>query len=144
MIKILVPIDGSKTSMKALQNGIDYGYFDDREIHLITVVKDAQAAGIFAPNVRYVEEVLTAGKAHATQVLEDAKRFLKSKGYKSSTISRVGDPANEILDYAKAISADMIVMGNRGLGAFSKTLLGSVSSKVIAHAKCSVLIIKHN
>lgn len=53
----------------------------------------------------------------------------------------VGDCADEILDVAEAESADMIVMGRRGLGRVRETLLGSVSQKVLHHAPCTVVIV---
>ena len=52
------------------------------------------------------------------------------------------DPAKAIVDQAEAIKADMIVMGNRGMGQFAEILLGSVCNKVISFAKCPVVIVK--
>ena len=53
-----------------------------------------------------------------------------------------GSPAQKIVEFADKNGIDLIVMGNRGLGAFSRTLLGSVSNKVINTAKCDVYVVK--
>ena len=54
----------------------------------------------------------------------------------------IGKPSNEIVDYAFEHQTDVIVIGNRGIGAFEKFVTGSVSDKVIKHAKCSVFLVK--
>lgn len=53
-----------------------------------------------------------------------------------------GPPREIIVDEADKWGADLIVMGSRGLGAWSRVLLGSVSNAVVHHAKCSVLIVR--
>ncbi len=53
-----------------------------------------------------------------------------------------GDIAREILDCAKREQVDLIVMGSKNRGVFSRTLLGSVSNKVVNHSEVSVLIVK--
>jgi nucleotide-binding universal stress UspA family protein len=56
--------------------------------------------------------------------------------------SRQGDPADAILDVAEETSADLIVVGNKGMTGAKRFLLGSVPNKVSHHAPCSVLIIR--
>lgn len=53
-----------------------------------------------------------------------------------------GHPARAVLDAAEEAGADLIVMGNRGRGGFTKVLLGSVSQHVLHHARCPVLVIR--
>jgi nucleotide-binding universal stress UspA family protein len=53
-----------------------------------------------------------------------------------------GDPAKVIVNYSKKKKPDVIIMGSRGLGGFSKLLLGSVSNKVVDHVSSSVLVIR--
>ena len=54
----------------------------------------------------------------------------------------MGSPAEEIVNVAEDRGCSLIIVGNRGLGAFSRTLLGSVSNKVINASKISVLVVK--
>ncbi len=73
---------------------------------------------------------------------EIKESFFDELGDRVKTQCLQGDIAGEILDYAKRECADLIVMGSRGLGAFSKTLLGSVSNKIANRGDISVLIVK--
>ena len=52
------------------------------------------------------------------------------------------DPAERILEYAKTAEADMIVLGNRGMGMLAELLMGSVSMKISQYAECPVVIVK--
>ncbi len=76
-------------------------------------------------------------------VLGGAVQALKDKGVKEIIkVVEEGDPALLILDSAKKHSADMIVMGNRGLGGLKGLLVGSVSHKVSQHAKCTCVTVR--
>lgn len=70
------------------------------------------------------------------------KLILADYDYPHYTDYRVGDPASEIIEYAKEKRVNLIVMGNRGMGIVSRTLLGSVSNKVINNSPISVLVVK--
>ena len=60
----------------------------------------------------------------------------------SVTVTSVhGLPADELVKASQ--DADMVVLGRRGMGGFSRLLMGSVSSQVAAHAQCAVLIVPH-
>jgi len=83
-----------------------------------------------------------ADNKYAEEILADAKRTLSSLVTPTTAVVREGDAAEEIIKYAGEIGSSLIVMGSRGLGTFSKALLGSVSQKVLTHSCCSVLIIK--
>ena len=54
----------------------------------------------------------------------------------------MGKPADEILTVAKQDKADLIVTGAKGLGAIRRVLLGSVSTRVVQHAHCGVLVVR--
>lgn len=55
----------------------------------------------------------------------------------------VGDPANEILDVARRIGTDLIILPTRGAGGVRQTLIGSVARSVIRGAHCPILIVNH-
>ena len=67
---------------------------------------------------------------------------IEDKTLKLSTEIIEGSPRQVIVDEAENWRADLIVMGSRGLGAWNRLLLGSVSSGVVHHAKCSVEIVR--
>jgi nucleotide-binding universal stress UspA family protein len=75
-------------------------------------------------------------------VVEAARSLLASAGLPVETALVRGDPAAEILQYARDHRIDLIVCGSRGLNPVSGWLLGSVSRKLVHYASCSVLIVK--
>ncbi len=75
--------------------------------------------------------------------LENATSTLRLSGIRAERLLLHGRPASAIVDEAKAMAADLIVVGSRGLGRFQRLLLGSVSSEIVDHAKCPVLVVRH-
>lgn len=67
---------------------------------------------------------------------------LAKSGFQVREALRLGKPADEILMVAKQNKADLIVTGAKGLGALRRILLGSVSSRVVQHAHCGVLVVR--
>jgi nucleotide-binding universal stress UspA family protein len=93
----------------------------------------------------YFEELEKSLRTAAQTVIEKAVGMLKtSTGDTLKITSEViqGPPRQVIVEEAENWGADLIVMGSRGLGAWNRLLLGSVSSAVVHHAKCSVEIVR--
>ena len=145
--KILVPIDGSYISFLALEYAMQLGKAFDSEI-VVTHVNDPY--DLSAPvdpktvkiptGVQTPEEKKKAGAA----ALAIAQKVAEKANYKNIAFEKAidKDPAKRIIDLAKEIEADTIVMGNRGLGTAGAFLLGSVSTAVVKHAPCPVFVIK--
>ncbi|TLY05338.1 MAG: universal stress protein, partial [Thaumarchaeota archaeon] len=70
------------------------------------------------------------------------KQIADKSGVKLETVIAEGDAASSIAGYAHKEDFDLIIIGGRGLGRFKEMVLGSVSNKVLHHAKCSVLMVK--
>lgn len=101
----------------------------------------ASLHGLFASAA---DEIHTAKLTIALgeHIAATAKRRAEDAGAHNVTArTYVGDCADEILDAATAEKADMIVMGQRGLGRVRGAVLGSVSQKVLHHAPCTVVIV---
>ena len=84
--------------------------------------------------------VLPEEKEERRGQLAEAGQALAERGISAELVERSGDPAIAILDEAEKEGSDLIVMGTRGVSAIQRWLLGSVSSKVLHHARCSVLV----
>jgi nucleotide-binding universal stress UspA family protein len=131
---ILLAVDGSGASEKAVKfllrhfNPAPYG--PGREPVLVIVAH-------VMPWLKY-PELREAGKLLARRY-EDK---LAKAGFQVEEAMRLGRPANEILALAKRRKVDLIVTGAKGLGALSRALLGSVSTRVVQHASCSVLVVR--
>ena len=137
MKKILVPIDGSEYSVRALNKAKELGEFYKAEITLLTVIY----SGRFE-NFELQKEVINSEEKAGQKLLLEASKVLEGYPYGFKTTSRLGDTANEIISVAEKNDFDLIVLGSRGLGVFSRALLGGVSQKVVTHANTSVMVVK--
>lgn len=137
MKKILVPIDGSKYSFKALEKARVLCEKFGSELIVITVVSD-----IVALNVDYKIDIISQNIASAEQMLKQIELDFKDSNIKLTTMYKVGDITREIVEQAEKSDVDLIVMGSRGLGMLSRTFLGSISHKVINNTDKSVLVVK--
>lgn len=66
----------------------------------------------------------------------------KKNGITLNTVIAEGDAATSIAGYAEQGEFDLVVLGSRGLGKFKEMMMGSTSSKVLHHVKCSVMVVK--
>lgn len=138
-MKIMVAVEQSAFSDKALERAVELAKRESAELWSLTVAEMVLGMEEVFPS-SFVEEKLleqaelTAGKA---------KEYAKGKGLDLKSIVDSSPSAGEsILANAEKIGADLIVMGSRGKKGLERFLLGSVASKVVAHAPCSVLIVR--
>lgn len=139
MKRLLVPVDGSTHSINALQFALQLAVENDAEILLLNVQPSYNT-----PNVkRFVkqEQIREYQTEESKIALERALAETQSYSIPIVTKLRIGEPAIEICTEAKEFQATQIVMGNRGLGAIKRTVLGSVSYKVLHDAPCPVTIV---
>lgn len=137
MKKILVPIDGSEYSMRALERAQELGEFYKAEITLLTVIE----SGRFL-SVDFKQDIIDLGVKAGQELLRKGSEVLEGYQYGSKSTYRIGDIANEIITMAEEDEFDLIVMGSRGLGVFTRALLGGVSQKVVSHAHTTVMVVK--
>lgn len=137
MKKILVPIDGSEYSMRALERAKELGEFYKAEITLLTVVE----SGHFL-NIDFIQDIIDSSTQVGQALLQKGVELLEGYQYGIESTYRMGDIANEIITMAEEEKFDLIVMGSRGLGGFTRALLGGVSQKVVTHVDANVLIVK--
>ena len=135
--KILVPLDGSKFSEKALQRACEVTKAFDAKITLLYVVEKSPTLNILDRN-----EYLELLEKFGTRTLEKAKNIVLKKGIKAKTILKQGNIVTEIEKVVKTEKCDLIVVGNKGLGPITRILLGSVSNKLAQSSSCSLLIVK--
>ena len=134
MSKILVAYDGSESAQRALTEAAKLANGNG-----LTVVSVAEPLPQFG---RAGELLLPEEDAERRRELLDAKELLTQRGVEATFVERKGDAATRILDEAEEEHADLIVMGTRGLGIGKRWLMGSVSTKVLHHAHCNVLVVR--
>lgn len=145
--KILLPTDGSKGSKNAIQMAVEMAKNQDAELYIVYVVPKGE---IPKEVVEYLQEEMLDGglgklsaKVIGEAVLEPVLKKIKSQGVKAGKWMVLrGDPAQEILKFAKSRKVDMIVMGKSGQGGIKALLLGSVSRKVCNLAECACVTVK--
>jgi nucleotide-binding universal stress UspA family protein len=140
MKKILVATDGSKYSQKALFKAKQIATDMGLEVTVVSIV--TLYDNVYSHNQAIKSELGKAEMERSKNVLKEAEEIFSDFQGKFSTIYKTGDVVDQIIKLAEEGDYDLLIMGSRGLGAFSRTLLGSVSDKVIHHVKTSVMLVK--
>jgi nucleotide-binding universal stress UspA family protein len=141
MKRILVPVDGSEDSVKALNKAKEIGLLNDSEILILTIV-NSQRDNPYIIEQDYTSELSKKNIEKGKKILEDSKKLLEDYPGKVNTLLRNGEVAETIIDIAEDENYDLIVMGRRGTNIQARSLLGSVSNKVLNYANKSVLVVK--
>ena len=141
---IVVGTDGSETASEAVRQAIDLASETGARLEVVSAyapvpVSRLQSEATQAPSdVQWMINAREDVEATLAEVVAQAA----ARDVACSPHSRQGDPADAILDVAEETSADLIVVGNKGMTGAKRFLLGSVPNKVSHHAPCSVLIIR--
>lgn len=141
--KILMSYDGSDLTEQLIDEvKVQTKGYEDPEIHILSVVTQVGPAS--HPGVAMNIEKELAEKLRLE--LEPIVQQLKDDGYNARAEvivdAKQRNAGHKVIEYATEKEVNLIVIGNRGLGNISGIFLGSVSSQVIQHAPCHVLIVK--
>lgn len=148
--KILVPIDGSKSSMRAAYAAIEIATRYDNVVvialHVIDINPTFRLFAKYGFNyAEYERDAREKAQKGTMDWFSDLKQNADSRNIQfkaevtdNSSASVVG----EITKYAEKENVDLIVIGTKGQSEFAKLLLGSVTSGVSVYAPCSVMIVK--
>ncbi|NOZ26160.1 MAG: universal stress protein [Nitrospirae bacterium] len=137
--KILMAHDGSKDSNKALKIAVEIALRFDSALYVLSVVPELYLTELTDFDRQRITEALTE---ETNKTMEKVRTSLASHPIEHKTLVRQGDPAETILDTARKMKVSLIVTGSHGRHGATKFLLGSVSSKVLDHAHCPVLVVK--
>lgn len=142
---ILAPVDGSESAEKSAKVAFELAKSYGAKVTVISVVA-APGFSFTGPAGAPADltEYYRLGTAEARRAVGSALSLAREAGVeaKGEVLEPVSSTVEAIIEYAENEKADLIVMGTRGLGGFRKLLLGSVSSGVLSHAHCSVLIVR--
>ena len=151
--RILVAIDGSTSSMHAIDYAISIAVKNDSQLIILYIIDfykytHLSSSIILAPTFgseKYLEEKSEAEKL-MNKIKENFKPKIndntKSKNLKTEIVEGAKSVATTIMEYAESENVDLIIVGSRGRTSFKKLLLGSVSSNVIKNAHCAVLVVR--
>ena len=139
-MKILVPVDGSETSLRARRHAHDLAKQMSKPAKLIVVAVD----DALFPGVERKIGAEAARQHHADnfeRMFGPARKALARSKAECSYLEIVGEVADGVLSAIAKQKADLVVMGSRGNGAIKGALLGSVSMKVLANSPAPVTIV---
>jgi nucleotide-binding universal stress UspA family protein len=144
---VLVAMDGSEDSFQAVRFLQSFALPRQTKVRLLSVVERLRypttaPGSVQGQLVRMLKELEAERRGELDKVLERAAGQLDDKITRVTRYTPTGDPAEEIVATAKDFDTDLVVVGARGLGGVARVLLGSVSEKVLHHARCPVLIVK--
>jgi nucleotide-binding universal stress UspA family protein len=147
MERILVAVDSSENSMKAVDAAATIAAACGASLSLLAVVPSAASIAeeleAYARSEHLLNELPSILAAVQPAFLDTAERRARDKRVMNvSKETAMGDPASAIVETARDKRCDLIVLGSRGRGRLSGLLLGSVSQKVVTHAPCAVLVVR--
>lgn len=144
---ILLPLDGSEFSLKAVSAGIDLAKAIGAKVTFITVVPHFRLAvsiGHSSEIVRKLEkDHEEESRKHADELLSKVEGDAETKGVDCDRMVVVDDSAYEqIITAAEEGNCDLIVMASHGRRGLNAVLLGSETTKVLTHSKIPVLVVR--
>ena len=142
--KILAAFDGSEPAARAFILAEDLAKKYRAQLVVVTAVESP--VPYLLPQVPPVD--ISAARESATSKartgVEELMRRAKADGVdaRAVVLDKGGSAVERLVEYAEREGVDLIVVGTRGLGAMPKALLGSVSSGLVSHARCHVLVVR--
>ena len=143
MKNILIPVDGSEYSMKAIAAAKEVAKAFDSNVSILSVVTPELKISSGRGSNMYASILMDELLESSAKILEDAKKQFQGMANKVETFSAQGNVADEIVRFANENDIDLIVMGSHGLGALKNRLMtGSVTTRVLHHVDVPVMVIK--
>jgi nucleotide-binding universal stress UspA family protein len=148
--RILVPVDGSPTSARAVSYAIHLAKLEGAELVLLHVIENIKQGGAIGLQARYGNQKIIQGFRKARE--DSAEKWMsrivreaEGKGIPTKTKVLTDDGSSEagaILEYSQNNNVDLIVIGSKGQSKFKSLLVGSVANTVLNHADCPVMVIR--
>lgn len=130
--RIVLATDGSRAAEKAVR------FLIHQTRGRTGVGAGIEVAVLYAMPLLAYPELKDAGNALIARTAVQ----LEAVGYRVEPVFKIGQPAEEVLSFAERRKSDLIVTGARGRGALARMFLGSVSTKLVQHSHCSILVVR--
>ncbi len=140
MKTILVPVDFSPVTAHVTREAAELARAIGARLVLLTVVQPAIVFERYDVGID-LAELTIQGEKNAARQLEQLAQALKSDFLTVDTVQVTGSPMDQILEHAKELSANYIVMGSHGHTAFYDLLVGTTTHGVLKRARCPVVIV---
>lgn len=138
MKKILVGLDGSSNSFKALEEAIDLAKFYNAELHTISVEELPR----YSDAVSEIDEEKESEDSKYHAIIQKAIDISEKKEFKIETHIVEGHEVKSIIEFIKEYKYDMLIIGFIGTSAIYEHVIGSTCSSLVRLTPCSVLVVK--
>ena len=137
---ILVAVDGSEVSKKALEAALEEARVWKSELNAVYVIETGGFENIPADST--MEVVYNRLETIGNEALNTAEEGAKKNSLRYNSYIREGHAGDEIVKLSEEIGADLIVMGSHGKSGIDRLLLGSVTDFVTKHSKVSTMVVR--
>jgi len=144
--RILVPVDGSLTSMAVVEAAGEFARVFESEVLVLHVWPPTLAPLYVAPGVPIYRTdpgaLFPIPSPEKDEMTAPAAERFRRAGLRVTRVTASGDPAAEILDQAQAKGADLVALGTHGRSGVSRWVLGSVAERVLRHSGTHILLVR--
>jgi universal stress protein A len=142
----LVPIDFSEHSKETIEYATQLAALTGaiiKLLHVFQIPEDLEAfyQGLYIES-DLIKNHMEMAKRKTNEQLSVVTEQILAKGFEVESILRFGNPYEEIVNAAKELGADLIVIGSHGSTGLGRLLLGSTAERVLRYAPCAVLVVK--
>jgi len=143
--QILVPVDGSPTSQKALDEAIRLAELTGARLRLLHVVDELSYVNGFEPAMNYLNEIIPLMREAGEKLLAHERQKALDKGVEVDSVLIVEGPGricDHVAEQARRVKADLIVVGSHGRRGIGRVLLGSDAEQIVRTAPVPVLVVR--
>ena len=143
--QILVPVDGSPTSEKALDEAIRLAQLNGARLRLVHVVDELNYVNGFEPAMNYLNDIIPLMRVAGEKLLAYDCQKAQDKGVEADSVLIDEGPGRifeHVAEQARRAGADLIVVGSHGRRGIGRILLGSDAEQIVRHAPVPVLVVR--
>jgi nucleotide-binding universal stress UspA family protein len=141
--RILVPLDGSELGAAAIPYAKKLGTIENAKLFLYQVLEQIDLSWLNQPQTFYsMPEDQKSRKEHALDYLNGIGKRLEDSGIQTSSAVDWGSPSDQIIDYAKTNSIDLIALSTHGRSGIRRWVFGSVTDKILHAGDTAVLVVR--
>lgn len=139
--QIVIATDGSETANEAADFGIEMVGRSGAKVYALYVIDISPYRSVSLDKI-WSDEVLAEHEKEGEKATSYIEKIGKAAGVEVESRVLKGHPAEKIINFAEDNNIDMIIVGSLGKGRYERTVLGSVSDKIVRHAKVPVLVVR--
>jgi nucleotide-binding universal stress UspA family protein len=144
MDKIFIPCDFSDQANNAFRLAVDMAHVSNAEIHLLHVIElPMMHEDVLTPMPSFDETLLKELNERAEEKFSELKKENAREHIRIKTKIEFGPIVSVILEYLREEEASLVVMGAKGVTGLAEVLIGSTAEKIVRHAACPVIVVKH-